>query len=73
VLLKCFGIHLFFPTIPKPLRQYTLLKKDDPFRLTPKLFEFLISSMVLNLLEITNYFGDDPNLITPQAVVFSEG
>jgi hypothetical protein len=23
---------LFFLTIPKPLRQYTLFKKDDPFR-----------------------------------------
>jgi len=25
-------MHLFFPTIPEPLKQYTLLKKDNPFR-----------------------------------------
>ena len=29
---KCFSMRLFFPTIPKPLKQYTLFKKDDPFR-----------------------------------------
>jgi hypothetical protein len=27
VLLKCCGMRLFFLTIPKPLKQYTLLKK----------------------------------------------
>jgi hypothetical protein len=27
-----FGMRLFFLTIPKPLKQYTLFKKDDPFR-----------------------------------------
>jgi hypothetical protein len=26
------GIRLFFPTIPKPLKQYTLFKKKYPFR-----------------------------------------
>jgi hypothetical protein len=26
------GMRLFFLTIPKPLKQYTLFKKDDPFR-----------------------------------------
>jgi len=26
-LLKCFGMHLFFLTIPKPLKQYTPFKK----------------------------------------------
>jgi hypothetical protein len=25
-------MHLFFLTIPKPLKQYTIFKKDDPFR-----------------------------------------
>jgi len=30
--LKCFGLRLFFLTIPKPLKQYTLFKKDDSFR-----------------------------------------
>jgi len=25
-------MRLFFLTIPKPLKQYTLFKKDDPFR-----------------------------------------
>jgi hypothetical protein len=25
-------MHLFFLTIPKPLKQYTLFKKDYPFR-----------------------------------------
>jgi len=33
-------------------KQYTLLKKDDPFRYR------------LNHLGITNYFGDDPNIQT---------
>jgi len=32
MLLQYFGIRLFFLTIPKPLKQYTLFKKDDPFR-----------------------------------------
>jgi len=27
MLLKCFGMRLFFLTIPKPLKQYTLFKK----------------------------------------------
>jgi len=27
-----FGMRLFFLTIPKPLKQYTLFKKDYPFR-----------------------------------------
>ena len=27
MLLKCFGMRLFFLTIPKPLKQYTLNKK----------------------------------------------
>jgi hypothetical protein len=31
-MLKYFGIRLFFLTIPKPLKQYTLFKKDNPFR-----------------------------------------
>jgi hypothetical protein len=30
--LKCFCLRLFFLTIPKPLKQYTLFKKDYPFR-----------------------------------------
>jgi len=30
--LKSLGARLFFLTIPKPLKQYTLLKKDYPFR-----------------------------------------
>jgi hypothetical protein len=30
--LKYFGVRLFFLTIPKPLKQSTLFKKDDPFR-----------------------------------------
>jgi len=29
--LKYFGIYLFFLKIPKPLKQYTLFKKDYPF------------------------------------------
>ncbi len=29
---KCFGMRLFFLTIPKPLKQYTLFKKEYPFR-----------------------------------------
>jgi len=35
--LKCFGIRLFFLTIPKPLKQYTLFKKKYPFRFPPKM------------------------------------
>jgi hypothetical protein len=31
LLLKCFCLRLFFLTIPKSLKQYTLFKKDDPF------------------------------------------
>ena len=27
-----FDMRLFFLTIPKPLKQYTLFKKDYPFR-----------------------------------------
>jgi hypothetical protein len=27
MLFKYFGMRLFFPTIPKPLKQYTLFKK----------------------------------------------
>jgi hypothetical protein len=27
-----FGMRLFFLTIPKPLRQHPILKKDHPFR-----------------------------------------
>jgi len=27
-----FDMRLFFLTIPKPLKQYTLFKKDNPFR-----------------------------------------
>jgi len=30
--MKYFGMRLFFPTILKPLKQYTLFKKDYPFR-----------------------------------------
>jgi len=29
LLLKCFGIRLFFLTIPKPLKQYTLFLKKN--------------------------------------------
>ena len=29
---KYLGVRLFFLTIPKPLKQSTLFKKDDPFR-----------------------------------------
>jgi len=36
MLLQCFGMRLFFLTIPKPLKQYTLFKKDDPFRSLPR-------------------------------------
>ena len=35
MLLNSFGMHLFFLTIPKPLKQYTPFKKDDPLR-SPK-------------------------------------
>jgi len=35
LLLKYFAFRLFFLTIPKPLKQYTLFKKDYPFR-SPK-------------------------------------
>jgi len=35
MLLNSFGMRLFFLTIPKPLKQYTLFKKDDPLR-SPK-------------------------------------
>jgi len=30
--MKYFDMRLFFLTIPKPLKQYTLFKKDYPFR-----------------------------------------
>ena len=30
--MKYFDMRLFFITIPKPLKQYTLFKKDYPFR-----------------------------------------
>jgi hypothetical protein len=30
--MKYFGMRLFFLTIPKPLKQYTLFKKDYPIR-----------------------------------------
>jgi hypothetical protein len=30
--MRYFGMRLFFLTVPKPLKQYTLFKKDDPFR-----------------------------------------
>ena len=30
--MKYFGVSLLFPTIPKPLKQHTLFKKDYSFR-----------------------------------------
>ena len=30
--MRYFNIRLFFLMIPKPLKQYTLFKKDYPFR-----------------------------------------
>jgi hypothetical protein len=35
---KYFGMRLFFPTIPKPLKQYTLFKKDYPFRFHARVY-----------------------------------
>jgi len=32
LLFNVFGMRLFFLTIPKSLKQYTLFKKDYPFR-----------------------------------------
>jgi len=32
ILSQFFGMRLFFLKIPKPLKQYTFFKKDDPFR-----------------------------------------
>ena len=32
MLFKTFGMRLFFLTIPKPLKQCTLFKKEYPFR-----------------------------------------
>ena len=29
--MKYFGMHLLFLTFPKPVKQYTLFEKDDPF------------------------------------------
>jgi hypothetical protein len=32
LLLQCFCLRLLFLTIPKPLKQYPILKKDHSFR-----------------------------------------
>ena len=41
MLLNCFGMRLFFLTIPKPLRQYTLWKKTLSIPLVYKKYRFV--------------------------------
>jgi hypothetical protein len=48
--MKYFDLRLFFLTIPKPLKQYTLFKKDYPFRSPSRMLIYVVKIKTLRSL-----------------------